>query len=59
MRRGGVGPGARGSEDNQTCLETWKRKSVQMKWMIKDKKEKCWRQFCEERAERDPWEIVK
>ena len=30
-----------------------------MKWMVKEKKEKCWRRFCEEHGERDPWEIVK
>ena len=54
VRRGGVRPGARGNEDNQTRLETWKRKSAQMKQMIKDKKEKCWRRFCEEHGERDP-----
>ena len=54
-----MGPGPRGNEDNRTRLETWKRKSAQMKQIMKDKKEKCWRQFCEEHGERDPWEIVK
>ena len=58
-RRGGMGLGARGIENNWTCLKTWKRKSAQMKRMIKDKKEKCWRRFCDEHGEPDPWEIVK
>ena len=40
-------------------MESWKKKAAQMKWIVKEKKEKCWRRFCEEHAERDPWEIVK
>src|SRR6266576_4187650 len=29
-----------------------------MKCMVKEKKDKCWRRFCEESGEKDLWEVI-
>ena len=30
-----------------------------MKRLVKEKKDRCWRDFCEESGLRDPWEVVR
>ena len=37
----------------------WKGIAEKMKRMVAEKKEKCWRTFCEEHGHKDPWEIVR
>ena len=32
---------------------------VRMKQMVREKKNKCWRSFCEDSGLQSPWEVVK
>ena len=56
-RRGGFRrrlAGGRGRKDS----DLWKMEAAKMKVLIKRKEEACWRKFCEESGDKNPWEIV-
>ena len=58
-RRGGVGAGEREDGDALPRITKWRQEAARMKLMIRTKKEECWRRFCEEHGEANPWEIVR
>jgi len=39
--------------------EKWKKKQKKIRRMVREKKTKCWQNFCKENKEKDPWEITK
>ena len=39
--------------------DSWKVEATKMKAMIRRKKEACWRKFCEESGDKNPWEVVR
>lgn len=59
MWRGGIGERARWNEEEAGWLREWKAKVSQMKALVREKKETCWRRFCEENREKDPWELIR
>src|SRR4029077_18306037 len=58
-RRGGVGERAQSDEVVMERVRKWKGEAARMRYLVKEKKEKCWRRFCEESGEKDPWEVVR
>ena len=47
--------GGKGRKDS----DLWKVEAAKMKALVKRKKEECWRKFCEESGEKNPWEVVR
>ena len=47
--------GGRGSKDS----DLWKTEAAKIKAMIRGKKKACWRKFCEETGDKNPWEVVR
>ena len=37
----------------------WKAEKEKIKAMVREKKKECWKKFCKENGEKDPWEVVK
>src|SRR6266576_5844199 len=58
-RRGGVGEKAQSDEIICQRVRRWKGEAAKMGYLVKEKKEKCWRRFCEEHGEKDPWEVIR
>ena len=55
MRRG-KGEEGLNQEDK---VRRWKVEKEKMRTMVREKKKDCWKKFCEENGEKDPWEVVK
>ena len=39
--------------------DSWKMEATKMKALIRRKREACWRKFCEESGDKNPWEVVR
>ena len=40
--------------DREKKLRQWRKAAEKLKQMVMEKREKCWRTFCEEHGQRDP-----
>ena len=59
VRRGGRKKNGGKEVDRGKKLRRWRKVAEKMKKLVEEKREKCWRTFCEEHGQRDPWEIVR
>ena len=51
----GRGWTGRSSKENHNIRgKKWKGKKVQLKWIIREKKPKCWQRFLKEHGRKDP-----
>ena len=40
-------------------MRRWKAEKEKMRAMVREEKKKCWKRFCKENGEKDPWNMVK
>ena len=59
VKRGGKSRNSGGQGGREKRLQKWRKAAEKMKRLVREKKEKCWRTFCEEHGCKDPWEIVR
>ena len=55
--RGGKGPKAKKVKTEK--YQKWRNAKATLNYMIKKKKEECWRNFVEEYGEKDAWEVAR
>ena len=59
VRRGEKTKNVGGLGGREKRLQRWRRAAAKLKWLVREKKEKCWRTFYEEHGRKDPWEVVR